>query len=467
MRFAAAACVCALAQAYDLSDPKAAHTDMAIEMDEEGNAQAALASFRAAARFSPDEVTLGNLGVALLDQANPELGQQCKFWEEANVALRAALKVDPTDDDAKENFVKLYPKRDPPLVSKNMKNAIHWAQYLESEPNFVEEHAWKPKRRAQWETKVIQRMQQASEHMPDNGMLYENTCQAYTALVYLQEPGTALPTINRAQAACHLALAFGSKAGETARQLGLLERWEAADVYRQAKQSSADDSDEALTQTAALATRATEMFEAIVSAHTERDVQLSSSDAFAAYSYGVLAATHHEVGDCKAAQAALTRAVELQPDDVILRHNRDMMNGYSADCGGWSGVAPEPLVVHADRPHVVPAEGTAPAAKGSCAAGDADCEAGKAAGDAADGQLVQCRAPQALRPESMECGDVVWWGSAHYKVQGLRLSHPLTPPRLPAAPSALRYARCCRRPAAALATFVGWRPRSTTPLTAL
>ena len=103
MRLFAAACVCALAQAYDLSDPKAAHTDMAIEMDEEGNAQAALASFRAAARFSPDEVTLGNLGVALLDQANPELGQQCKFWEEANVALRAALKVDPTDDDAKEN----------------------------------------------------------------------------------------------------------------------------------------------------------------------------------------------------------------------------------------------------------------------------------------------------------------------------------------------------------------------------
>jgi hypothetical protein len=54
-------CLCLLAGAagYSLSDPDADHFSHAIEMDEAGDAAAAIASFRAAAKFAPDNGAYG------------------------------------------------------------------------------------------------------------------------------------------------------------------------------------------------------------------------------------------------------------------------------------------------------------------------------------------------------------------------------------------------------------------------
>ena len=54
--------VLAIAQGYQLEDPLAAHTDHAILMDEKGESAAAINSFRAAAKFTPDATTCANLG---------------------------------------------------------------------------------------------------------------------------------------------------------------------------------------------------------------------------------------------------------------------------------------------------------------------------------------------------------------------------------------------------------------------
>ena len=81
---------------YALSDPRADHTAAAIDFDEAGDAAAAVASFRAAARFAPTlSEVWSNLGMALLDEQGHAAG-----WAEAEAVFRRAVGLDPANEQA-------------------------------------------------------------------------------------------------------------------------------------------------------------------------------------------------------------------------------------------------------------------------------------------------------------------------------------------------------------------------------
>ena len=83
--------VCTTHGAYDLSDPSADHTEHAIEMDEAGDLGAAVASFRAAAKFAPkDAAHWLNLATALGDESFEARGEVHSKQERVR-ALRRAL----------------------------------------------------------------------------------------------------------------------------------------------------------------------------------------------------------------------------------------------------------------------------------------------------------------------------------------------------------------------------------------
>jgi hypothetical protein len=85
--------------AYDVADPKADHTTAAIEYDEQGDMEAAVASFRAATRFQPDKVEhWRNLATALRDGDQSESFAQ----EAAACDLEAASALELQFDKARD-----------------------------------------------------------------------------------------------------------------------------------------------------------------------------------------------------------------------------------------------------------------------------------------------------------------------------------------------------------------------------
>ena len=83
---------------YDLTDPDADHSAEAIERDEAGDRAGALASFRAAVRFKPnDSEHWNNLGIFLRDDGDGAL-------REAGKHFRAALEIDPQNEWAGQNL---------------------------------------------------------------------------------------------------------------------------------------------------------------------------------------------------------------------------------------------------------------------------------------------------------------------------------------------------------------------------
>jgi thioredoxin-like negative regulator of GroEL len=87
---------------YSLSDPEADHRGQAIALDEAGDTAGAVASFRAAAKFAPGvSGNWFNLAQALLDAGEDE------HDKEAFQCLQSAVKLDPTNTEAKEFLDKL------------------------------------------------------------------------------------------------------------------------------------------------------------------------------------------------------------------------------------------------------------------------------------------------------------------------------------------------------------------------
>jgi tetratricopeptide (TPR) repeat protein len=85
---------------YDLDDPQADHTARGVELDEHGDMQAALRSFEAAARFSPEDgASFNNLAIA---------HQSIGDFEHAVYAILHSLWIDPTDALALGTMVELH-----------------------------------------------------------------------------------------------------------------------------------------------------------------------------------------------------------------------------------------------------------------------------------------------------------------------------------------------------------------------
>ena len=91
-----------LAAGYSVEDSEADHRAHAIALDESGDAAGALDSFRAAAKFAPDDArNWFNLGTALLE-ARDRSGASAsgKYNEEALHCYRTAVQLDPANADA-------------------------------------------------------------------------------------------------------------------------------------------------------------------------------------------------------------------------------------------------------------------------------------------------------------------------------------------------------------------------------
>jgi hypothetical protein len=74
---------------YDISDPGADHTEHAIMLDENGDMKGAVASFRAATVFDPQEPTAWfNFATALHDENNPDREED--LWEARKVRFASA-----------------------------------------------------------------------------------------------------------------------------------------------------------------------------------------------------------------------------------------------------------------------------------------------------------------------------------------------------------------------------------------
>ena len=99
----------ALAGDYSVDDPAADHRARAIELDEAGDIAGAIASFRAATKFHPEQSEhWNNLGIALRDEENPDMQQghgstRLATLREAAVAFKRAQIADPTNEWADEN----------------------------------------------------------------------------------------------------------------------------------------------------------------------------------------------------------------------------------------------------------------------------------------------------------------------------------------------------------------------------
>ena len=103
-----------LAPFYSLDDPAADHQAHAISMDEAGDTQASIASFRASVEFSPDESMFwNNLGVALLELADgsaddiTEIGNNEAYSKEAMSSFKQAVTLDPANAEAQQAFMGL------------------------------------------------------------------------------------------------------------------------------------------------------------------------------------------------------------------------------------------------------------------------------------------------------------------------------------------------------------------------
>merc|ERR1719230_1394364 len=101
-RWPVLALVCQAA-GYSPWDPDANHKAQAIAFDEDGDIAGAILSFRQAAIFAPTvSQNWNNLGIALVDEENPGAGPGADA--EASVAFTRAVRVDPTNQWAKENL---------------------------------------------------------------------------------------------------------------------------------------------------------------------------------------------------------------------------------------------------------------------------------------------------------------------------------------------------------------------------
>jgi tetratricopeptide (TPR) repeat protein len=88
---------------YDPLDPSADHKAHAIELDEAGDLEGAIRSFRQAATFAPGVTDhWNNLGIALMDEENPRKGYGANA--EAAVAFNRAVRAAPTNQWAKDNL---------------------------------------------------------------------------------------------------------------------------------------------------------------------------------------------------------------------------------------------------------------------------------------------------------------------------------------------------------------------------
>ena len=97
------------AAAYDIDDPLADHQSYAIMMmDQQRDFKAGLASFRAAARFSPTQAAhFGNLGSALQDDKNPARADPSAWLaalQEAQAHFSTALRLNPRNGLAQRNI---------------------------------------------------------------------------------------------------------------------------------------------------------------------------------------------------------------------------------------------------------------------------------------------------------------------------------------------------------------------------
>ena len=100
-------CILICATAYDLSDPTADHTEHAIARDEAGDMAGAVASFRAAAKFAPEDSEHWlNLATALGDESFSARGEATSKTERVR-ALRRALAIDSQLDEAREQLREL------------------------------------------------------------------------------------------------------------------------------------------------------------------------------------------------------------------------------------------------------------------------------------------------------------------------------------------------------------------------
>jgi hypothetical protein len=92
--------------AYDVEDPTADHTAHAIDLDEAGDAAAALLSFRAAVQFGSGTAEVwSNLGIALVGDNAAVISRGSA--DEATRAFRQALRLQPGDDTASAELAAL------------------------------------------------------------------------------------------------------------------------------------------------------------------------------------------------------------------------------------------------------------------------------------------------------------------------------------------------------------------------
>jgi thioredoxin-like negative regulator of GroEL len=91
---------------YSLNNADADHHAHAIEMDEAGNVQAAIASFRAATKFVPSEsANWCNFGTSIMSQLigtshNEATEEETRIIQEATASFKQAVLLDPTNQDA-------------------------------------------------------------------------------------------------------------------------------------------------------------------------------------------------------------------------------------------------------------------------------------------------------------------------------------------------------------------------------
>jgi tetratricopeptide (TPR) repeat protein len=95
---------------YDLEDPTVDHTAQAIELDESGDIEGAVQSFRAAAKFEDSSEAWANLGMILSENleglAERESDEE-QLTEEAISCFNKAIQRNPSNWEAKEELLKL------------------------------------------------------------------------------------------------------------------------------------------------------------------------------------------------------------------------------------------------------------------------------------------------------------------------------------------------------------------------
>jgi tetratricopeptide (TPR) repeat protein len=99
--------------AYDLNDPQADHTAQAIELDEAGDIEGAVESFRSAAKFEDSSEAWTNLGMALaengesMEQEEEASEETDRMRKEAIECFNKAIERNPSNWGAKEELLKI------------------------------------------------------------------------------------------------------------------------------------------------------------------------------------------------------------------------------------------------------------------------------------------------------------------------------------------------------------------------